>query len=175
MDMNLNKLREIVKSRKGWHAAVHGVAELDLTWGLKRHQRTCALSCFTTWRPSKMGLGCKPGRGVWPEPGHADTLVSTLSFQNCEKNISVFQASRPGLPSTVCCDSDPRRPMQCPSMFSIFFLHFPTHLLLWTLHFLHFNSFLCNGFLRSFPPAFLDTSSFELFWWMYLFFYCISN
>ena len=48
MDMNLNKLREIVKSRKGWHAAVHGVAELDLTWGLKRHQRTCALSCFTT-------------------------------------------------------------------------------------------------------------------------------
>ena len=48
MDMNLNKLQEIVKNRKAWRAAVHGVTELDLTWGLKRHQRTCSLSCFTT-------------------------------------------------------------------------------------------------------------------------------
>ena len=27
MDMNLSKLREIVKDRKGWCAAVHGVAK----------------------------------------------------------------------------------------------------------------------------------------------------
>ena len=27
VDMNLNKLWEIVKDREGWHAAVHGVAE----------------------------------------------------------------------------------------------------------------------------------------------------
>ena len=27
MDMNLNKLQEIVKDRGGWHAAVHGVAK----------------------------------------------------------------------------------------------------------------------------------------------------
>ena len=60
------------------------------------------------------------------------------------------------------------------SMFSGFFLHFFTHLL-WTSHFLHFNSFLCNGFLHSFLPWFLHTSSFVLFWWMYLFFYYISN
>ena len=27
MDMNLSKLREIVKDREAWHAAVHGIAK----------------------------------------------------------------------------------------------------------------------------------------------------
>ena len=31
MDMSWSKLREIVKDRGPWHAAVHGVAELDTT------------------------------------------------------------------------------------------------------------------------------------------------
>ena len=30
MDMSLNKLLETVKDRQTWHAAVHGVAELDV-------------------------------------------------------------------------------------------------------------------------------------------------
>ena len=31
MDVNLSKLQEMVKGRKVWCAAVHGVAELDMT------------------------------------------------------------------------------------------------------------------------------------------------
>ena len=68
VDKNLSKLQEIVDDRGAWHAAVHGVAELEhlCTWP------TAAILDWVSWAVllHTMGLGCPrspflPGALVW--------------------------------------------------------------------------------------------------------------
>ena len=35
MDVSLSELRKLVMDREAWHAAIHGIAELDMTEQLK--------------------------------------------------------------------------------------------------------------------------------------------
>ena len=47
MAINLSKLWEIVKDREAWHAAAHGVTELDTTYQLKNDSQVSSKSCPT--------------------------------------------------------------------------------------------------------------------------------
>ena len=40
MDMNLGKLQEMVRDRETWHAAVHGITELEMTGQLNNSNKS---------------------------------------------------------------------------------------------------------------------------------------
>ena len=46
MNVNLGKLREMVKDREAWHAAVHGVAESDWSWRLNNNSLSTLVNYY---------------------------------------------------------------------------------------------------------------------------------
>ena len=57
MDLNLSKLQEIVKDREAWSAAVHGIAELDMTEQMNNnnHSRGNKLRCTPVFIMALLG------------------------------------------------------------------------------------------------------------------------
>ena len=98
MDMSLSKLHEIVKDRGAWHAAVHGVTELDMTLWLNNkvakvsdYKAHCS-SMRDPIRDEILGqLGCRTGRIIWlafPWLNPKSCIHLSISGQKCPYSSS---------------------------------------------------------------------------------------
>ena len=61
MDMNLGKLRKMVRDREAWHAAVHGVERAGHNWVTEQQQQQPWLYGLPQWLSGKEST-CSAGK-----------------------------------------------------------------------------------------------------------------
>ena len=79
--ISLSKLRETVRDREAWHAAVHGVTELDMTQQLSNNNNNRAGN-NTDAPPLVSGLSVCPHRGILVSIKRTEILVCAVIWMN---------------------------------------------------------------------------------------------